>query len=52
MSVPERLKTCPIAPAREDGTPGICREEKCAWWAEDACAIVKMANSLDKTTKK
>jgi hypothetical protein len=38
-------KTCPIAPTREDGTPGICREERCAWWTGTECAIAKIAKA-------
>jgi hypothetical protein len=46
MGAPEIKKTCPIAPVREDGTPGLCREDRCAWWTNGECAIVKIAKAV------
>jgi hypothetical protein len=46
MGAPEIKKTCPIAPVREDGTPGLCREDRCAWWTNGECAVVKIAKSV------
>ena len=48
----EVKKTCPIAPTREDGSPGLCREERCAWWTDVECAIAKISKSLERSPKK
>jgi len=46
MATPDIKKTCPIAPVREDGTPGLCREDRCAWWTHGECAMVKIAKAV------
>ena len=46
MAAPDIKKTCPIAPVREDGTPGLCREDRCAWWTHGECAMVKIAKAV------
>ena len=41
-----RTKMCPLSLANNEPDVTPCREGLCAWWADGACAMVRIAKSL------
>ena len=39
---------CPLLAMASELTPSLyeCKEEQCAWWCSDVCAIVQIAKQL------